>query len=425
MLNATRTTQVLIQGWVDDGNSSVALLSAGGVFTGRAMDISKIAAIFVNVYSDKASATDGLEIEQSADEVNWDHSDCYTVPAATGKNYCINPFARYMRVKYTNGAADQTAFRLQVVLKSGNVVPSSHRVQDTISNDDDARLTKAVITGENGGGNFKNVGVTADGDLTISDNSSGLAIAEGNVTGKTFIHKFGAAPDFDNGDGEVTIWDAAEDATAWELMSYVYSTTAAIDSISSTNNGDTQDIEIQGLDADYNLVTQTVTLTGQTRKALTTSLIRVFRAKNVGSTDLAGHVIIYENDTTADDPGVPDDSNLIRAVVQPENNQTEMCVFTIPAGKTGYLRSWYASTAGASKNTEYIMRMKARPFGQVFQLKHRSAIADDGTSAKQHEYVEPEVFAAKTDVEMTVEITGSPITGAAIAAGFDIVLVDD
>src|SRR5210317_793686 len=49
---------------------------------------------------------------------------------------------------------------------------------------------------------------------------SGLAIAKGDVYGHSVVHKFGAAFDFDTGDNEVTVWDGAEDGTAWELMSY-------------------------------------------------------------------------------------------------------------------------------------------------------------------------------------------------------------
>ena len=108
--------------------------------------------------------------------------------------------------------------------------------------------------------------------LKTIDSGSGLSIAKGDVDGYSFIHKFGAVPDFDTADAEVTVWDGADDGGIDE-MDYTYSATAAIDSLSSSDNGDTQDISVQGLDSNYDLVTQTITLTGQTRKALDTDLI--------------------------------------------------------------------------------------------------------------------------------------------------------
>jgi hypothetical protein len=111
--------------------------------------------------------------------------------------------------------------------------------------------------------------------------------------------------------------------------------------------------------------------------------------------------------------------------MQPGNNQTLMAVYTIPDGKTGYMRDWYASVAGANKTTNYIMELRARPTGKVFQLKHKSSLSDDGTSYIQHKYEEPEVFAARTDIEMRCQLTASGATAAAVSAGFDIVLVDD
>lgn len=404
------------------GNSTSTPLNANIAFTGSSVDILQYAVIQVNVFSNVASATDGLSVQFSSDGTNWDITDTFTVPANSGKTYSFQPVAQYMRVVYTNGGTNQTAFRLQTIGSHVNTKPSSHRISDPIIDDDDATLTTAVIKAKFNGDGYGNLTATTDGNLKTANVEDGLSIAKGDVTGTTFIHKFGAAPDFDVSDGFVTVWDAAEDDTAWENMQYVYSATAAIDSISSTNAGDSQDIEIQGLDSSYDIVTQTVTLNGQTRVALDTDLIRIFRAKNVNSTNLAGHIIIYENDTTVTVPGVPDDPTLVRAVIQPGNNQTEMAVYTIPNGKTGYLRSWYASTAGAKRDSAHTIKLLARPFGGVFQLKHKANIDVNGTSYIHHEYVEPEVFAAKTDIEIQMD-TDTDIAG--VAAGFDVVLVDD
>lgn len=257
----------------------------------------------------------------------------------------------------------------------------------------------------------------------IGTKDYGLEIARGNVTGSSLVHKFGAAPDFDTGDNEIDITDLASDGAGYENMSYTYSSTAAIDSISSTDAGDSVDIEVQGLDSNYDLVTQTATLNGQTRVALTTSLIRVFRMKNVGSTDLAGTVVVYENDTTTG--GLPDDATLIRGAITIGNNQTEMAVYTIPNGYSGYLRGFYVSIAGVSRTAEYLFKLKARPDGQVFQLKHKLSLDDAVSTNIHHIYTDPQKFSAKTDLVMTCDLLTAAVTGASVIAGFDIVLVQD
>jgi hypothetical protein len=281
----------------------------------------------------------------------------------------------------------------------------------------------ATLNGLDPNGDIQSVNVTEDGDLTISNNSSGLSIAEGNVSGKSFIHKFGNAPDFDTTDSVITIWDGADDA-AIDQMNYVYSTTDNIDSISSSSAADTQDIEISGLDINYEEVTQTITLTGQALVALPTSLLRVFRMANVSASDNLGHIYCYVNGTITG--GVPDVSSDVRAVMQPLNNQTLMALYTVPLNKTAYLRDWFASTAGGNKNSAYVIDLRSRFVNGVFQLKHRSSLSDSGTSYIQHKYDEPEVFTEKTDIEMRVESIASPAAvEISVSAGFDIVLKDN
>ena len=226
----------------------------------------------------------------------------------------------------------------------------------------------------------------------------------------------------------MTVWDGANDSDIGE-MQYTYSTSNAIDSVSSTSAGATQDIEIQGLYDDgagnWLNITQTVTLTGQARVAIPQPLIRVFRMVNVSSTDIGAGVWVYCYENTAITGGRPNDTTTIRAVIDNGNNQTLMAVYTIPSGLTGYMRDWYSSTAGANKATNYVIDLKARPDGQVFQTKHRAALDVGGTTYVQHKYEEPELFAEKTDLEMRCQLTASGTTGAAVSAGFDIVLVEN
>jgi hypothetical protein len=333
-------------------------LGIGGVFTGTATKIRDCGIVFVNIFTDQNSATDGLSIQQSSDGTNWDHTDEYTILANEGKNYSLNPHSEYFRVVYTNGTVAQTTFRLQSICKTGDAKDSSHRIKDEIVGDDDCTLVKAALTGENGTGEWHNVKTTADGHLSVSDRSSGLAIAQGDVTGTTFIHKFGEAPDFDTGDGEVVIWDGANDGIlGGGAMVYTYSSTNDIGLLSSSNAGDTQNIEIQGLDGSGNLVTQTQTLNGQTDVDISltgTDLKRVFRMINRSSTDIAGVVYLRTNGS-AQAGGVPTVATTARAIINNGNNQTLMCVYTIPAGKTGYMRDFFFSTSGASMCQRYRM----------------------------------------------------------------------
>jgi len=423
-VNSSGQMKVVLDGKVDAANSSIAILGIGGVFPGVACEILDYGIVFVNVYSDVASATDGLAIQQSSDGTNWDHDDVFTIPAGTGKNFSINPHSKYVRVVYTNGGVGQGVFRLQTILKKTNTKPSSHRIQDAISSDDDATLQKSVLTGKDPTGVFRNVNTTEDGDLKISDQSNGLAIAKGDVTGETFKHKFGNAPDFDTSDLELTVWDGAEDATAWEKMVYTYSSTADIDSISSSNASDVHDVVVEGLDTNWAVTSETITLSGQARVPLANNYIRVFRAYNDNSVLLAGHVFVYVNGAIT--TGIPNNAADIRAIIHPEHQQTEMAVYTIPAGKTGYMRDWYMATSGGNKSSNYVFKLKSREFGKVFRTKHTSAMDALAPIPYQHKYEEPEVFPEKTDIEMTVKSIANPASlENSVSAGFDIVLVDD
>ena len=409
-------------GQISTANSTSTPLGAGAMFTGSPEDITNIGYIVVTVYADVASATDGLDIQFSPDGVNFDGGDQYTIPLDRQKTFSFQAATQYFRVVYTNGATPQSVFRLQTILKGVAVKDSSHRIQDSINTDDDAVLSKSVLTGEVPANGFVNIAATIDGALSVSEQASGLNIAAGQVTGRTFVHKFGAAPDISTAVGEATIWDGSE-TTGLAQYDYPYSTTADIDRISSDNAGDAQNIEVQGLDTNLEVAVQTIALTGQTPVSLTTPLKRVFRVKNVSSTDLAGDVYCFVN--TATSGGIPTDTTKARAQIHAENNQTEMAIYTCPADKMCYLESWYAATSGSSRDSNYIIRLYARPPGQVFQLKHRHAISDTASNSHQHFYSNPEVFAAGTDIEMTVEMTATGATGAAVSAGFEIVLIDN
>ncbi len=244
----------------------------------------------------------------------------------------------------------------------------------------------------------------------------------GNISGTTFIHKFGIAPDFDTDDNEVEVWDGANDA-APNLMTYTFSSTADIDRISSSEGADTEPIEIQGLDTNYDLVTQTITLTGQTAATLTTDLVRVFRMINKGSADLVGTCYCFVNVATTG--GVPNTLGNIRAMITIGNGQTLMAIYTIPNGKTGFMLSFYGATEGAKRTSNYKLKLYDRPFGEVFTLEEHHALVEAGTSHFNHHYAVPTRYEAKTDLKMTAQVTAANITDASVGGGFELIIIDN
>lgn len=134
-------------------NSTVAILTSGSVFTGAGEDVSNFSEMRVSVFSNVASATDGLSLQQSSDNTNWDVVDTYTIPALTagqGKTFVVPRQARYFRVVYTNGGTNQTTFRLQAILNRTATAPSSQRASDGYTNETDLVQNQAFLMGYNG-----------------------------------------------------------------------------------------------------------------------------------------------------------------------------------------------------------------------------------------------------------------------------------
>lgn len=131
-------------------NSTTANLASNGVFTGVSEEVVNFAEIRVSVFSSAASATDGLQMQQSSDGTNWDNIDIYSVPAATGKSFGSGVGARYFRLVYTNGATITTALRIQTTYHYPRTKPSAVRPQDGRSNDNDFEESLSYGMGFNG-----------------------------------------------------------------------------------------------------------------------------------------------------------------------------------------------------------------------------------------------------------------------------------
>jgi hypothetical protein len=423
-VNGSDGLVVAIPNHISTLNSTTELLGIDGEFPGVAEEMTNYAIMFVNVYSDVASATDGLCIDASPDGTTWYQTECYTIAADTYKTFSLQCAAKYFKIRYKNGGVAQTTFHIEVKLCTKNALDSSHRVDDIISDQDDATLNKSVLTAQRTDNNlFVPITASNSNNLRITDAENTLAIAKGEVEGASDVNKWGNAPDFDTGDGVVDIWDGTEDGTAWELMQYIFPASDTIDSVSSTDAGDTMDVDIEGLEADGTEGTRTITLNGQNRVAISPPLFRFHRGYNSNGIVFAGHIIIYENGTLSG--GVPTDKTKIKGVIHPEEQQTEMAIYTIPSDKTGYLLGGYASTAGANKSSNYVIQFRTRESGGVFRTQQKVALSDTGSSFIPFTYPIPQKLEPLTDVKATAQMTATGGTGATVSAGFSIVLIDN
>lgn len=100
---------------VSSVNSSTTTLTANSTFTGTSESTLNYAGISIEVFSDVASASGGLIIEQSQDGTNWDTQDVYSTLASTAFQTTISLTGQFYRIVFTNGTTNQTTFRLQTI----------------------------------------------------------------------------------------------------------------------------------------------------------------------------------------------------------------------------------------------------------------------------------------------------------------------
>ena len=224
---------------------------------------------------------------------------------------------------------------------------------------------------------------------SLSTATSNVYLASGLLSGYSHINKFGyrdsVSTTFE------TIWDG--------INPYSFITTPGTASITSTDGGDIGNpVELQGLDADYNLVYETVNV-GSTG---TQVFSRVFRAA-------AEHSNVGDISVTID--------SAERAKILTGAGQTLMAVYTVPAGKTAFLLKFQGSIDKSNGDCKF--RIMARPFGNGFKVKGQFGTA--AGSSITYDYPIPLKFEEKTDIAIHAS-AGSTLGAGAV---FDLVLVDN
>lgn len=177
-------------------------------------------------------------------------------------------------------------------------------------------------------------------------------------------------------------------------------------------------VEIFGLDANYVEQNEIIAMDGQTAVTSTGTYTRIHRiiVLAAGSGDEnAGILYAGTGNLTT---GVPDN---IYAVVSVGDNQTLMAIYTIPAGKTGFLTGWYATINKTASAAVADLQVRSRPEGEVFQVKAHHAVINTGSSHFFHKDAIPLRLAEKTDIKIhCVSVSANNMD---ISAGFNVTLL--
>ena len=145
------------------------------------------------------------------------------------------------------------------------------------------------------------------------------------------------------GEGKVTtslttIWSGNEEQTGL----YQYPTEAINMDVVSSNASDTQKIKIEGLNENWKETVDEVTLDGTNPVTTNEKFIRVFRVYVSDGDDLIGNVSVTETGETSPLYAYINNDNAVQ-------NQSQMTLFTVPAGHVFIQNSVDVSTIAESK----------------------------------------------------------------------------
>jgi len=245
--------------------------------------------------------------------------------------------------------------------------------------------------------------------LPVSEQISSTAIADGLVAGTKSIYKFGFNSDIDH--DEETVWSNGG--------IYVYPTTAARMYVNSTSSNDTaggtgvRSIRVFGLDANYNEVSEDLAMTGQSQTLTANTYIRVYRAYalTAGSLGTAAGTVYIANGAGLSGQSIPTGDILANLGT---DNQTQLALWTVPAGYTFYL-SQVDFTAAVSQGNQYLTtKLRVREFGGGFRTLFVNVL-QSGTYVTDIQI--PLSLPEKTDIECRASSSGNNDPVSASFAG--------
>ena len=226
-----------------------------------------------------------------------------------------------------------------------------------------------------------------------------LQVARGQVENHKTVFKFGYNPDIDG--AEETIWDVGG---IYAYPGSAVAMTVTTDAGTPANDNGVK-VVVEGLDGDYNEVSEEVTLAGSGTATTTQTFFRVNRAYVSGSQEPTGNLNITNGATTY-------------ARITVEENQTLMAMWTVPAGYTGFLDHVNIATGTTNANQYITAQIVQRQLDGVFRVMMKQTLGSGGVADFLLRY--PILVPEKTDIEVRAVSSGS---NNLVSANFSMVYI--
>jgi len=282
-------------------NATTTPLGISGVYTGSWEQVDQYSMMTVLIATDAGSAVNGLALQFSTDGKNVDRQKTTTMPA-TGTVHTSVVISKYFRVVLTNNSAAQTYLRMQVVYHKYKSKELTSTAIQIISDINDVQLTRPV-------------------------NSIELDYARGLHSDIFVVHKFGNNPAVSNSGDD--IWQDGG-AYNWLTTAIALRVKAGGDANDDSAGTGARTITIEGLDENWDLASESLTLAGASASAATTTtFIRINRAFVVtcGTYTSANTANIHIETTAGVDV----------ADIAAGEGQTQIGLYSIPRGYKAYL----------------------------------------------------------------------------------------
>ena len=225
-----------------------------------------------------------------------------------------------------------------------------------------------------------------------------LQLARGQIPGHLFRHRQGRVPAMSqNTTG--TVWDVNDTLYPWSAWD-----TAGTITVDRADAADAdKNVIITGLDADYNPVSTTITLTNATGNTSATVFKRLDQILMNGTSANVGQIDVLKGATVV--------GRILAGV-----GQSLKGTFTVPAGYTAYLTQGSMTIQnGADATGTFFYRL----LGDRFLIGHTFEVA---SSEYQYAFTCPFALPEKTDIDVRASVRSN---NALVTAAYDIILIKE